>query len=211
MKILFLGCHCDDIELGCGGTIHKFSDRHDMLCVTLSIESVIKGQPLSLQQQSEKALSHLGVKNLEYHDFVCNDFHKDRQLLWELLNRLDKAYKPDVVFTQEQDFHQDHETLFLESIRNFRKATILSYKASLRNSPNMSFNYYEALNKCDVLAKQKAISKYRFVQDGKETSFDSQLDYCKPLNIEAISRMAGISIEEEFAEGFNIIKGTGLL
>jgi LmbE family N-acetylglucosaminyl deacetylase len=35
-RILFLGAHPDDIELGCGALLHHIANTTDVLCVTLS-------------------------------------------------------------------------------------------------------------------------------------------------------------------------------
>ncbi|MFN3492416.1 MAG: PIG-L deacetylase family protein [Anaerolineales bacterium] len=35
-RVLFLGAHPDDIELGCGALIHHIAKQTDILCVTLS-------------------------------------------------------------------------------------------------------------------------------------------------------------------------------
>jgi LmbE family N-acetylglucosaminyl deacetylase len=35
-RVLFLGAHPDDIELGCGALLHRIGKRTDVLCVTLS-------------------------------------------------------------------------------------------------------------------------------------------------------------------------------
>jgi LmbE family N-acetylglucosaminyl deacetylase len=35
-KVLFLGAHPDDIELGCGALLHHIVKQTDVLCVTLS-------------------------------------------------------------------------------------------------------------------------------------------------------------------------------
>jgi N-acetylglucosamine malate deacetylase 1 len=35
-RVLFLGAHPDDIELGCGALLHQIAQKTDVLCVTLS-------------------------------------------------------------------------------------------------------------------------------------------------------------------------------
>jgi len=201
MKILFLGCHCDDIELGCGGTVHKLG-ANDISCVVLSVESPIQGRTFMLKSQSINSLRSLGVSDIKHWDFLVNHFHESRQKIWEILRDLNEKLSPDIVFTQEDDLHQDHSTLYKETLRNFRKSSILTYKASARNSPDISFNYYEPLSREDLRAKVTALAEYI------DLDF---LYYCKPESLEAVARVTGIPVEEEFAEGFNVVRGIGLL
>ena len=105
---------------------------------------------------------------------------------------------PDLVFTIEWDNQQDHEVLFKESIRNFRKTTMFSYKPTIRNAPNQNSNFYEKLSLENVTAKQQALSYYHEIY--------KDVIYFQPKNIESILRIGGIYIEEEFAEEFNVIK-----
>lgn len=199
MKVLFMGCHCDDIELGCGATIHKYINMGmDVYCHTFSSKSVWRGGKVDLTDCSRKALKSLGVKNIEYSNFPTNSFYEYRQLIWETINGLQSIINPDLVFTMEWDNQQDHEVLFKESIRNFRQTTMLSYKPTIRNAPNQHSNFYEKLSLDNVSAKQQALSYYHEIY--------KDVIYFQTKNIESILRIGGIYIEEEFAEEFNVIK-----
>jgi LmbE family N-acetylglucosaminyl deacetylase len=199
MKVLFVGCHCDDIELGCGGTVHKYVQAGvDVLCYTFSRVSVFQGQDIDLSEASSEAMKVLGVDKPKYYDFPTNRFHEVRQKVWQGLNWLEKMYNPDVVFTNEWDNQQDHETLFKEVTRNFRRATIISYKASVRNAPEHSYNMYEELSLENLTAKKSACQCYYPLY--------KELIYFKMENIEAVVRNAGIYVESEFAEPFSVVK-----
>jgi len=199
MKVLFLGCHCDDIELGCGGTVNKYiSLGADVRCCTFSKVSVYRGSCIDMSGSSMSAMSVLGVKNAEVLDFITNKFHEDRQAIWQAINNLERAYSPDIVFTNEWDNQQDHETLFKEVTRNFRRASVISYKASVRNAPEHSYNLFEELSAENVEKKKEALRcYYPFYQD---------LIYFKMENIESIARTSGIYVEAEFAEAFSVVK-----
>lgn len=198
MRALFLGCHCDDLELGCGSTIHKRSTEWDITCVIFSTEGLCNEQWISVKNCSEKAIGHLGAKDIRFEKFRTNSFYLERQKIWEKLRDLDKEISPDVVFTIEADNQQDHETLYKEATRNFRKSSMVSYKASVRNSPQHCYNYYEKLSIENVNAKKECLKFYP-----KEYQ---KYIYFKQENVESILRHGGIYIEEEFAEPFNIVK-----
>lgn len=197
--ILFLGCHCDDLELGCGGTINKLSSHQDLMCVTFSNHGIVDGKMINVEQSSRKGLSSLGVRQMQYADFQSNFFYQDRQRIWEYVHDLDLRLKPNLVFVNEPDNQQDHKVLYEEVLRNFRGSSVVSYKASVRNSPEDRPNYYEVLSKENVKAKQFALTAcypeeyQRYV-------------YFRPENIEAVLRVGGLYVEAEFAETFRIVK-----
>jgi len=198
MRALFLGCHCDDLELGCGGTINKYSKEWNITCVTFSTKGLCNEKLIDVKNFSEKSLAHLGVKDIRHENFTTNYFYLERQNIWEKLRDLDKEIIPDIVFTIEHDNQQDHETLFKEVLRNFRKSSIVSYKASVRNSPQHTFNYYEKLSEENVKSKKECLKFY-------PEEYQNYI-YFDQENIESILRCGGIYIEKKFAESFNIVK-----
>ena len=195
-KVLFLGCHCDDIELGCGATIFKHQNDWAIRCVTLS-ENGLNNANYSLMTESRKALESLGVKELAYFNNPVNDFPSCRQKIWQILHNLDELITPDLVFTQEADNQQDHETLYKETLRNFRSASIVTYKSSIRNAPNHQYNYFETVSQEACDAKIKSLQYY--------PGYKNFL-YFNPKNVEAIMRVNGIYAQTEFAEAFNAVK-----
>lgn len=199
IKILFLGAHCDDIELGCGATINKyFEKKYKLISFTFSKISKFKKNKIDLSENSKNALKELGIKNPKYFNFETNSFYKERQKIWEYMNVIDEKYKPNIVFTLEPDNQQDHETIFKETIRNFRRSSIICYKPSSRNAPNQNFNFYEKISKKNINNKIKALKNYHPLYEN--------LFYFKEKNIKSIARSNGIYIESKFAEAFTIYK-----
>ena len=196
MKVLFIGCHCDDIELGCGGIIRKFSQDWNIHCLTLSQSySVVfdeeKSRRLSgLKETSEKATAYLGAAEANHMNFPVGFFSDHRQEIWKTLNA-QSGY--DLVFTQFGDEHQDHSTLYNESIRNFRTTSLLAYSIT-RSCFDFHPTAFYPLSREDLDAKLKALSYYSSMYDDK--------NYFDPKNVEAEARMRGIYIQEEFAEAF---------
>lgn len=197
MKALFLGCHCDDIELGCGGTIHKRRNDWDITCVVFSDCGPFGTIP-ELKDYSKKSLNQLGASKVLFQNFPVNDFWQLRQNIWETICYLEKSIKPDVVFTQCPDNHQDHKTLYEETIRNFKKSDMISYQSSIRNSLDHSWNWFEILSRDDVNAKLNILDNYPCYRHSKI--------YFSPENIESQLRCNAMYIESEFAEAFELVK-----
>ena len=106
VRILLLGAHCDDIEIGCGGTMLKLLSRHGQLEVDWVVFSS------DAERESEARISAAAFLT------SANYF--------ELLKR---ELEPDVIFTHcRTDRHQDHRVISDLTWNTFRNHMILEYE-----------------------------------------------------------------------------------
>lgn len=194
MRVLFIGCHCDDIELGCGATIHK-KKNWEKTCVILS-STGLKNQHPNLHTLCRAAMLDLGVKDVRFFNFPPSFFPDHRQEIWEVLSKINDEIKPDVVFTQEEDDHQDHTVLAQETRRNFRYSSVIRYTV-MRSCMGFIPNLFVPLSKIDLEAKIKALEHYNIYKN--KNFFSSE-------NVEAQLRASGIYLDEEFVEAFQVEK-----
>jgi N-acetylglucosamine malate deacetylase 1 len=120
-RLLFLGAHPDDIELGCGALIHNVGEKSEMLCVTLSDN---QKNPLlrNVVDEHYRSMGVLGVprESVVLRDFSTRLFHDARQEILEYFLKLRRDFKPDIIFVHsKQDIHQDHNTMTDEALRAF--------------------------------------------------------------------------------------------
>ncbi len=199
MHVLFLGCHCDDIELGCGALISQKAPEWDISCITLSTH--VAGIETNLRGMSERALYNvLGVRpsSIWHHSLRATDMASRAQQIWEILNKFDQ---PDLVFTQEPDEHQDHVTLYEVSRRAFKLGTsLITYRATGRSCPKFSPNLFIETSQEHLRNKQAAIAEYRSVYADK--------GYMSAASIEAQAVVDGLPIGVPYAEAFRIEKLT---
>ena len=79
-KVLFLGAHPDDIELGCGALLHHMVKQTDILCVTLSDNQ--KNPDLqNVKNEHYKSMAVLGVakEQIILGPFTTRIFHDSLQ------------------------------------------------------------------------------------------------------------------------------------
>jgi LmbE family N-acetylglucosaminyl deacetylase len=200
LRLLLLGAHCDDIEIGCGGTVMRLIKEYKVQAVKWMI---FTSNPLRREEAKECADVFLeGVEKKDVNILDFKDGHlpfagADIKKQFETL----KEFKPDVIFTHARhDRHQDHKLLAEMTWNTFREHTILEYEIPKYEGDLGHPNIFVTIP-ADV-AKRKAdhIVKGYPSQSGKQW-FDSEtfLSLMRIRGIEAAS-------PTRYAEGFYMSK-----
>ena len=200
-RVLFLGAHPDDIEIGCGALIHNIVQKTDILCVTLSDNQ--KNPDLKrVRDEHFASMKALGVseEKIIFGPFVTRVFPDSRQDILEYFLKLRADFKPDVLFTHsKQDVHQDHNTMTDEALRAFRGITVLGFDV-VRSTHNFFPHFLVEVTEEDVNKKIEALSKYETYRD--RYYFNAELT-------RSIMVRHGALAERPFAEGFDILRIVG--
>lgn len=200
-RLCFIGAHPDDIELGAGAFISNVLGQAEILCVTLSDNQ--KNPDLKhLVEEHYRSMDVLGVPReaVRLEPFVTRRFPQDRQEILEYLFKLNKTYKPDIVFTHTRsDIHQDHEQTTEEVLRAFRGTTVLGFDV-MRSSYGFFPHFLVEVSETDVEKKIRALEEYSTYHD--RYYFSAEL-------IRATLIRHGALAEVRFAEGFDILRIVG--
>jgi N-acetylglucosamine malate deacetylase 1 len=200
-RVLFLGAHPDDIELGCGALLHHIARQTDVLCVTLSDNQ--KNPDLGhVKTEHYEAMAVLGVsrEKILFGPFMTRVFPNARQEILEYFLKLRRDFQPDLIFVHsKQDVHQDHLTMTDEALRAFRGITVLGFDV-VRSSYGFFPHFLVGVTEEDVNKKIEALSKYETYRD--RYYFNSELT-------RSIMIRHGALAERPFAEGFDILRIVG--
>lgn len=200
-RVLFLGAHPDDIEIGCGALIHNIVNKTEILCVTLSDNQ--KNPDLKkVKNEHLESMKVLGVpeEKVVFGPFETRVFPDSRQNILEYFLKLRKEFKPDLIFTHsKQDVHQDHNTMTDEALRAFRGITVLGFDV-VRSSYGFFPNFLVEVTEENVNKKIKALAQYATYQD--RYYFNAELT-------RSIMVRHGALAERTFAEGFDILRIVG--
>ena len=198
-RVLVLAPHTDDGEFGCGGTMARLVEAGaDVRYVAFSIatRSLPPGfPPDTLAREVREATAELGIpeSNLTVHDFDVRTFPEHRQDILELLVALWEDWRPDAVFQPSlHDIHQDHQVVAAESLRAFKRTTILGYEIPWNNF-DFAYQAYFALERAHVERKVAALERYASQQHRR---------YADPEYIWNVARTHGINVGREYAEVF---------
>lgn len=158
LKLLCLGAHCDDIEIGCGGTILRLQEEYriDRLqWVVFTSNELRRAEALHSAQQFVDGLGDAHIEILNYRDAFLSFSALEVK---EYFESLKKVMDPDVVFTHyRDDRHQDHRLISDLTWNTFRNHLILEYEIPKYDGdlgqPNafMPLSEAQAAKKVDIL------------------------------------------------------------
>jgi LmbE family N-acetylglucosaminyl deacetylase len=158
-RILCLGAHSDDIEIGCGGTILKLADaypRSDFKWVVFS------GQGKRAEEALKSANSFLaGVKSkvIDILTFKDSYFPFVGGAVKDYFVKL-KDFSPDLVLTHySNDAHQDHQLIAKLTWNSFRNHLILEYEIAKYDGDLGTPNFYVHLDEDIIFRKVNTICK----------------------------------------------------
>jgi len=200
-RVLFLGAHPDDIELGCGALLHHIVNQTEVLCVTLSDNQKNPNlQGVKSEHYQSMAVLCVPKEKIILGPFTTRVFPDARQEILEYFLQLRRDFKPDLIFTHsKQDVHQDHNTMTDEALRAFRGITVLGFDV-VRSSYGFFPHFLVEVTEEDVNKKIEALSQYETYRD--IYYFNSELT-------RSIMVRHGALAEVPFAEGFDILRIVG--
>jgi LmbE family N-acetylglucosaminyl deacetylase len=128
-RILAIGAHPDDIEIGCAGTLLKLIEQgavSDARWVVLSGEGE---RAREARRSAEVLLERVPRSEVDVRDFPDGFFPYHGQRIKDFFEHLKAEFAPDVVFThQRADLHQDHRLSCELTWNTFRDHLILEYE-----------------------------------------------------------------------------------
>lgn len=128
-RVLVLGAHADDIEIGCGGTLRLFLRKYpDARCdwVVFSGAGIRRDEALA---SARRYLGESADSSVRLHGFDDGRFPFFGREIKELFASELADLSPDLVFTHRTaDLHQDHRVIAEITWQTFRRNTILEYE-----------------------------------------------------------------------------------
>jgi len=127
--ILCLGSHCDDIEIGCGGTLLKLLKEHPGLAVHWVVFSSRPERAREARESAELFMERAKEKNIVIKEFRNSFFPFVGAEIKEFFEQLKREISPDIIFTHyRHDLHQDHRLISDLAWNTFRDHLILEYE-----------------------------------------------------------------------------------
>ncbi len=204
-RLLVLAPHTDDAELGCGGTIARLLEEGldiHIAAFSTAKESLQDGSPPdTLKKEFFHATDILGIDSSKrfVYDYPVRHLSYHRQAVLEDLVKLGKDLSPDVAFVPSgSDVHQDHQVLYTEAVRAFKRITLWGYELPW-NHISFSAQAFVTLDRRHLERKWQALLAYQSQIDLKRGYFTKEF-------IEGLARVRGAQLGVEFAEAFEVVR-----
>jgi LmbE family N-acetylglucosaminyl deacetylase len=128
LRILCLGAHCDDIEIGCGGTILNLAATRS-LAVQWVVFSSDEERKREAMNSANAFLENVVEGSITIHDFRDGFFPYVGGAIKEHFEKLKTDFSPDIILTHHRhDLHQDHRLVSELTWNTFRNHLILEYE-----------------------------------------------------------------------------------
>lgn len=200
-RVLCIGAHSDDIEIGCGGTVLRMIEQNP----GLEFYWLVLCSNPQRAKEAVASANHF-LRGVKKKTIVVKEF-RDGFLPYigapvkEAFEEIKKAFAPDLIFThRREDLHQDHRMACELTWNTFRSHMILEYEIPKYDADLRSPNYFVPLT--DKQAKKKVTALMKFFGTQKNKHWFSEDLF------EGLMRLRAIEVASplRYAEGFHCQK-----
>jgi LmbE family N-acetylglucosaminyl deacetylase len=197
LRILCVGAHSDDIEIGCGGTILRLIEENPAVEVYWIVLAASGPRIEEGAESAERFLAGARRKEIAIKEFRDGYFPYIGAEIKDFFEALKQKYSPDLILTHcRNDLHQDHRVVSDLTWNTFRDHLILEYEIIKFDGDLGAPNFFIPLTQATVRKKIGILMECFKSQKGKnwftEDAFSS------------ILRLRGIesNAPEKYAEAF---------
>lgn len=195
LKILCLGAHCDDIEIGAGGTLLKLFQEYEIELVTWVVFASNEIRKLEAIKSAELFLSDVDNKKIIVNSFRDGFLPFHGIEIKEYFEQIKKEITPDIIFTHyRNDRHQDHRLISDLTWNTWRSQLILEYEIPKYDGDLGIPNFYVKLDE-SFITKKNEILMETFISQKSKHWFDE-------ATFNALPRLRGMESATLFAEAF---------
>lgn len=195
LRVLALGAHSDDIEIGAGGTILSWIAQGVKLECTWCVLSAPGEREQEARASAAEFLQGAAKADIRLAAFRDGYFPAERTAVKDWVETLKSAPNPDVVLTHTRaDAHQDHRLLSELAWNTFRDHVILEFEIPKWDGDLGQPNLYVPLSE-EALAHKIALLNKHFGTQRSKAWFDDE-------TFRGLARLRGVESRTRYAEAF---------
>lgn len=196
-KILCLGSHCDDIEIGCGGTILKLIESYQNSVFYWVVFSSNQTRTDEARESANTFLNNTKSKNVVFKNFRDGFFPSSIRDIKEYFEELKHNFSPDLILTHyRNDLHQDHRLISELTWNTFRNHFILEYEVPKYDGDLGSPNFFVHLD--ESMCRRKIQYILNCFKSQKERSWFEEETFFAMLRIRGIESNSPSKYAEAF-------------
>ena len=200
-KILALGAHADDIEIGSGGTVLRLLQTDPAAEVYWVVLGASGQRRTEAVESAQRFLANTRRKEIVVKEFRDGYFPYAGVEIKDFFESLKREFVPDLILTHyREDLHQDHRMVSELTWNTFRNHLILEYEIPKYDGDIGTPNFFVHLDA--VLCERKVdYILQSFVSQRTKAWFSKDTFY-------AMLRLRGLesNAPEKYAEGFHCRK-----
>jgi LmbE family N-acetylglucosaminyl deacetylase len=201
LKLLCLGAHSDDIEIGCGGTILRLVGEAPDLVVRWVIFSASTSRAAEARSSAAAFLKGVTAQRVDVMGFRDGYFPFQGSEIKDYFETIKRGFDPSLVLTHAQtDAHQDHRLLAQLTYNTFRNHLVLEYEIPKYDGDLGNPGFFVPLTQAQMHRKLEIIARSFVSQHGRGWFSDE--------TFLAVARLRGIGCNapEGLAEAFHARK-----
>jgi LmbE family N-acetylglucosaminyl deacetylase len=197
LKVLCLGAHSDDIEIGCGGTVLRLLEEYCDVSVHWVVFGAEGARAAEARESAGSFLEKAKHKTVVVRNFRDGFFPYIGVEIKEYFEELKNEIHPDIIFTHyRHDLHQDHRLICELTWNTFRDHLILEYEIMKYDGDLGNPNYFVHLSE-ETCAKKVEYIRKCFTTQVNRTWFADDAFYSL-LRVRGIESCAPRKYSEAF-------------
>jgi len=196
-KILALGAHADDIEIGSGGTILRWLGENPAAEVYWVVLGASGQRRTEAVESANLFLANARRKEIVVKEFRDGYFPYIGTEIKDFFEELKRKYVPDLVLTHYRgDLHQDHRLVSELTWNTFRNHLILEYEIVKYDGDLGAPNLFVHLN--ESIARKKIHTILECFKSQKDKSWFTEDVFSSVLRLRGVESNA----PDKYAEAY---------
>lgn len=196
-RLLCLGAHSDDIEIGCGGTVLRLLEEKPNVEVFWVVLGATGQRAIEATGSANILLAGAKRRKIIIRGFRDGFFPYIGAEIKDFFEELKREYSPDLILTHyRQDLHQDHRLVSELTWNTFRNHLILEYEIVKYDGDIGAPNYFVHLN--DSTSRKKIQHLLECFGSQRDKNWFTEDSFFSILRLRGLESHA----PDKYAEGY---------
>jgi LmbE family N-acetylglucosaminyl deacetylase len=198
LRVLALGAHADDIEIGCGATVLRLVDEVPGVEIGWAVFSAC-GTRRAEGERGVELFAGAAAVHVEFHEFADSYFPAAFRELKDAMFGVRASFEPDVVLTHARDdAHQDHRMIAELTWNTWRDHLVMEYEIPKWDGDLGRPNCYVPLSRAQLDRKVEYLHDAFVSQKAKH--------WFAPSTFTGLAHVRGVECNALAAEAFTVRK-----